>query len=55
MTRKKADGNQLARSSHSLTSRLLGSAVRATVAVPPPDEPWRDKKANGKNRVKKHK
>jgi hypothetical protein len=54
MIHKKADGKQPARSRLSLASRLLGGAVRATLPVTPPKEPWRDKKPKGKNRGKKH-
>jgi hypothetical protein len=49
MIRKKADDRELARPRLSLASRLLGGAVRATLPVSPPQEPWRDKKSKGKN------
>ena len=54
MIQKKADGKQLSRSVHSLASRLLSGAVRATMQVIPQDEPWRAKKSKGKGRGKKH-
>jgi hypothetical protein len=49
MIRKKVD-SKLAHSGRSLASRLLGGAVLAPVPVNPPNEPWRDNKARGKNR-----
>jgi hypothetical protein len=38
MIKKKAAGKQQPVSRLSLASRLLGDAVRATLAVPPPEE-----------------
>ena len=53
MTHKKSEGKRPARSRLSLASRLLGSAVRATLQVPPPEEPWRNQKPKD-NRRKRH-
>jgi hypothetical protein len=39
----------------SLASRLLGSALRNTVAAPAPDEPWRNKNAKRKSKGKRSK
>ena len=55
MIRKQSDGNQKTSSRLSLASRLLGSGLRATLQVPPPEEPWRNKKLQGKNKDKRHK
>jgi hypothetical protein len=54
MIRKKSDGNQKSSSRLSLASRLLGSGLRATLQVPPPEEPWRNK-LQGKNKGKRYK
>jgi hypothetical protein len=54
MTSKKSDGKQLARSRLSLASRWLGRALRASLQVPPPEEPWRHNKPKH-NRSKRHK
>jgi hypothetical protein len=48
MIRKKSGNRELARARLSLASRLLGGAVRATLPVSSPQEPWRDKKSKGK-------
>jgi hypothetical protein len=48
MIHKKADGKKRIRSRLSLVSRLLDGALRAALPVPPPEEPWRNKKLNGK-------
>jgi hypothetical protein len=50
MTHKKPDSKQMARPRLSLASRLLGTALRGTRQVPPPEEPWRNKKPKGKNK-----
>jgi len=50
MIHKKADGKKPTRSRLSLAARMLGSAVRVTVPMPPPEETWRSKKANSKKR-----
>jgi hypothetical protein len=55
MIHKKVDDAELARPRLSLASRLLGGAVRATLPVPTPQEPWRQKKAKGKHRGKRQK
>ena len=52
--RKKSDGNRKTSSRLSLASRLLGSGLRATLQVPTPEEPWRNKKLQGKNKRKRH-
>lgn len=49
MIHKKVDAKKLARSRLSLAARMLGGAVRATLPVPPQQEPWRNKKLNSKN------
>jgi hypothetical protein len=53
MTHKKTNGKQLVRSRLSLASRLLGSALRATLQVPATEEPWRNEKPKD-NRGRKH-
>jgi len=50
MIHKIADGKKLARPRLSMAARMLGSAVRATLPVPPPEDSWRNKKANSKKR-----
>jgi hypothetical protein len=52
MIPRKADDQEPARPRLSLASRLLGGAVRATLPVPPPQEPWRKRKPKGKHRGK---
>lgn len=54
MIHKKTDGKKPARSRLSLAARMLGGPVCVTVPVPPPEEPWRNKKLNGKNKGKEH-
>ena len=53
MIYKKADGKTLARSRLSLAARMLGGAVRAKLPVPSAEEPWRNKKPNGKKSFKR--
>ncbi len=53
MIHKKADGKTLARSRLSLAARMLDDAVRATLPVHSPEEPWRNKKLNSKNWFKR--
>jgi hypothetical protein len=53
MTHKKPADKEVDRSRLSQASRLLGGAVRASLQVPPPEEPWRNKKLKG-NKSKKH-
>jgi hypothetical protein len=55
MVYKKSDAKPLACSRVSLASRLLGSALRAPLTVPPLQEPWRNRKPKGKSRGKRHK
>ena len=55
MIHRKVEGKPQARSGRSLAARLLTDAVRATLPVPPPEEPWRAKKPKGKSRGKKRK
>jgi hypothetical protein len=52
MSREKSE--PMPRSRLSLASRVLGSAVRGTVAaVSQPADAWRNKKPVGKNQVKR--
>jgi hypothetical protein len=53
MAPKKSAGKQSARSRLSPAARLLGGALRATLPLPPPEEPWRNRKPKGQNRGKK--
>jgi hypothetical protein len=55
MAPKKADGSRPARPRLPLASRLLSSAVHATPAVTPPDEPWRNRQPRRRNRGKRQK
>jgi hypothetical protein len=55
MPQKKPAAKQIASSRLSLASRLIGSALRATVQVAPSEEPWKNMKLKGKNRNKKAK
>jgi len=53
MNQKKANNKIQARTRLSLAARMLGGAVRTALPVPPPEEPWRNRKSNGKKNVKR--
>ena len=53
MPPKKAAGNRTTGSRLPLASRLLSSAVPATPAVTPADEPWRNRKPKRRNKGKR--
>jgi hypothetical protein len=55
MVPKTADRRSVIRSRRSLVSPLLEGALRGTQQVASVEEPWRDRKAKGKNRGKRQK
>jgi hypothetical protein len=52
MKDKISSDERVARPRLSLASRLLGGAFRSAVPVPLSEEPWRNRKAKGKNKRK---
>ena len=53
MNQKKSDGKAQARTRLTLAARMLSGAVRAALPAPPREEPWRNRKSNGKNSFKR--
>jgi hypothetical protein len=53
MQRKRVDDKQPLRTRRSLASRLLCSAVPASVPQPPLEEPWRIQRPQGKHQPKR--